>query len=303
MQRLSRCKCVPLKGIAFLLKFMFFSIFKLRNLKTLSYRYLTVLMVVLHYIMVEKIDISDLVENEYALFLFITVWHLIFMNLKILEESRRKNHEEFKHFIAVLGATIVLVCVLVILFTPIVSYFNFQIMELKSHYWTLRYIWMCFYVLGNISISVFPLVNNFLFFLTDGIILSQIACLYLANEFSMTCFLNLAPILFICQNHFLIRGIFNFDKDEQKQKLSFVRLVGKHDAVFLFVIYSMFIFLLNLLDLFTVNYFYGLNFWYSIYSIFAFGKLMDGKKVSVIRYISFLTIPIYLGIYVYTMSY
>jgi hypothetical protein len=80
-------------------------------------------------------------------------------------------------------------------------------------------------------------------------------------------------------NHHIIRGINNFNKDEKKEKVSFVRLVGKHDASFLFIIQSLFVFLVNLMDFFSTNYIIGFNLWYIIYVIYAFGKIMDGKKI------------------------
>ena len=106
--------------------------------------------------------------------------------------------------------------VLTCLLSPILSWMNYKMYHLQTSYFTLRYIWMFFYILFNILINVFPLVNNFLFFMSDGIILSQLTTLYMYNEFSMSCFLTIIPVLFVIQNHHLIRGIANFAKDENK---------------------------------------------------------------------------------------
>jgi 1,4-dihydroxy-2-naphthoate octaprenyltransferase len=159
------------------------------------------------------------------------------------------------------------------------------------------------YIVFNVLINVFPLVNNFVFFLSDGIILSQLTSLYMMNEFSMTCFLNVVPVLFVIQNHLLIKGIENFARDETKEKLSFVRLVGKHDAVFLFVIYSIFIFIMNMMDFVSTNYIFSINLWYTFYSVYMFGKLMEGKKNKGLRYLSFLSIIIYIAVYLHCLTY
>lgn len=101
----------------------------------------------------------------------------------------------------------------------------------------------------------------------------------------------------------MIKGVHNFSRDETNQKLSFVRLIGRHDAVFLFVLYTMFTFFFNFVDFVSASYYFGLNFWYLIYAIYAFGKLMEGKKITALRYISFLSVVAYAALYCYTLTY
>lgn len=160
---------------------------------------------------------------------------------------------------------------------------------------------MFFYIAFNIAINVFPLVNNFMFFLSDGLILSQLTSLYLFNEFSMSALLTIMPILFVIQNHGLIKGIKNFARDETNQKLSFVRLIGRHDAVYLFVIYTLFTLLFNMVDTFASSYIFIVNLWYTLYALYVFGKLMDNKKIHSLKYFSFLSILLYGAVYFYTL--
>lgn len=141
-------------------------------MKTLFYRLCTVAMVCLHYILIEKIKIGDRVQNEMSLLVFILAWHIIFMNFKNAEESRRKKNEEIKFAVAVLIILLMVVAVLTVLATPVLAWFNFEVTSLYTDYWTLRYLMMFVYITFNIVINAFPLVNNFLFFLSDGIILS-----------------------------------------------------------------------------------------------------------------------------------
>lgn len=96
----------------------------------------------------------------------------------------------------------------------------------------------------------------------------------------MTVLLAILPFLFVVQNHCLVRGIKNYQRDQEAKKLSFVRMVGKHDATFLFVIYSLFTFLFNLVDFFCHSYYFGINFWYLIYAYCTFESLMDTKQIS-----------------------
>jgi hypothetical protein len=105
--------------------------------------------------------------------------------------------------IAVGGASVA-----VILLTPILSWFNFDIAaKLDTNFWTIRYFTMLLYLIFNAGISIFPHTFNFLFFMSDAVLLSQLTSIYLYNEFSMTCLLNLLPIYFVLHNHLLVDGI------------------------------------------------------------------------------------------------
>jgi 1,4-dihydroxy-2-naphthoate octaprenyltransferase len=94
----------------------------------------------------------------------------------------------------------------------------------------------------------------------------------------MNALLTIMPVLFVLQNHMLVHGIYSFVQDEHEQKLTFVRLIGRHDAVFLFVIYGLFIAIFTSVDLFsTGDLHFAANFWYVPYTLYAFAKLMDHK--------------------------
>ena len=94
------------------------------------------------------------------------------MMYKNFEESRRKKNSDLKVFIAVLIIVFTSLTTLILLITPILAWFDFRVTQLDTNYWTLRYLMMFLYITFNVVINVFPLVNNFLFFLSDGIILS-----------------------------------------------------------------------------------------------------------------------------------
>lgn len=119
----------------------------------------------------------------------------------------------------------------------------------------------------------------------------------------MSALLTILPFLFVVQNHGLIKGIKNFSRDETNAKLSFVRLIGRHDAVFLFVIYTLFTVLFNIVDFFSSNYIFAVNLWYLVYALYVFGRLMDNKKIGGLKFISFLSVILYGVIYCYTLTY
>ena len=264
-----------LSGPMFLLKSLLFSVIKISNLMTLLYRILTIIMIILHYTLIERVDYMNqaLRQNEYSFIILILGWHLIFMNLKISEESRRAKNQQHKMIINVVTGIFAVPAVLVVLSTPILSWFNFSCTQLDNSYFTQRYFMLFLYIIT----SIFPHVTNFLFFLSDGVILSQLTSLYLYNEFSMSALLTILPVLFVLHNHLLVKGIQNFVKDEHKNKMTFVRLIGRHDAVFLFVIYSVFTTIFGIVDIFASNWFFAANTWYILYALYAFAKLMDHK--------------------------
>ena len=80
-----------------------------------------------------------------------------------------------------------------------------------------------------------------------------------------------------------------------------MRLIGRHDAVFLFVIYTLFAFMFNLVDLISTNYIFAVNFWYLIYALYVFGRLMDNKKIGKLKYLSFASVLVYSAVYIYTI--
>lgn len=73
--------------------------------------------------------------------------------------------------------------------------------------------------------------------------------------------------------------------------------------MFLFVIYTFFTFLFNFVDFVSSDFKFGYNFWYLIYAIYIFGKLMEDKKIStLVKYVSFLSVVVYTAVYVYTLT-
>jgi hypothetical protein len=275
----------------------------IRNMKTLFYRLLTITLVLAHYIIVEKIEYENWVHNEHELLSFIVFWHIIFMNYKVIEETRRKKNIDHMHIIVLIVGVLSVYTLLTFICTPFMAWYDSDSTKIENSYYGWRYIMLGLYILMNIFINTFPLVNNFMFFLSDGLILSQLTALYLFNEFSMSALLTILPVLFVIHNHGLIKGIKNFQRDEENSKLSFTRLIGRHDAVFLFVIYTLFTVAFNLVDIIATNYIFAINFWYTLYALYVFGRLMDNKKINKLKYVSFLSILVYMAIYFYTLQY
>ena len=81
-------------------------------------------------------------------------------------------------------------------------------------------------------------------------------------------------------------------------------MIGRHDATFLFVIYSLFTFLFNVVDFFAHSYYFGINFWYLIYAYCTFESLMESKTISWgFKLISFISVILYTAGYCYSMTF
>ena len=81
-------------------------------------------------------------------------------------------------------------------------------------------------------------------------------------------------------------------------------MIGRHDATFLFVIYSLFTFLFNLVDCFSHSAYFAINFWYFIYAYLTFETLMESKTISALfKWTSFFSVLIYTATYCYSLRY
>lgn len=225
--------------------------------------------------------------------------------LKLADERQIQKNAAHRSVAFSIAMTVGCLSVAIILMTPLAAWFGIKVAaELDVRFWTTRYLVMLAYLLMNVATAVFPHTFNFLFFLSDGVALSQLTSIYLYNEFSMTCLLNLLPIFFVLHNHLLVNGIQRFVKDEQLKKLTFVRLIGRHDAVFLFVVYTLFTVLFTLVDVFSRDFRFGLNLWYLGYATYAFARLMEQKQSQGkgLWLFSFFSVVIFIAVYLYTMK-
>lgn len=156
----------------FICRTIFWAIFKPRNMKTLLYRFSTIAMVCYYYIMVEKIDYKDRVPNEIYLLTFVLFWHFIAMNFKIVEKNRLKKNEAFHPAIKFWITTLSVFTIGTFIIYPILAACNVSFATLPTNYVGSRYTIMFFYIVFNILICALPLFNNFMFFISDGILLS-----------------------------------------------------------------------------------------------------------------------------------
>lgn len=75
----------------------------------------------------------------------------------------------------------------------------------------------------------------------------------------------------------LVRGLLINSKD--KGRLCLVKTIGKHDAVFLILLYSLVVLILSLIDFFANSYWAALGAIFFLHALIIFPGLMENKYI------------------------
>ena len=111
----------------------------------------------------------------------------------------------------------------------------------------------------------------------DGCILVQVISMLLYNRMNLKAMVfTMAPLL-LFQNGKICLDILNFVK-EPREKTTFVRLIGQHDSVYLVIVFTILVSLMNVLDAFAVSMVYLINLIYIPMVMFLFVRIMDNKQ-------------------------
>lgn len=113
--------------------------------------------------------------------------------------------------------------------------------------------------------------------LGDGCLLVQVISMLLYNQMNLKAMVfTMAPLL-LFQNGKLCLDILNFVK-EPREKTTFVRLIGQHDSIYLVIVFTGLVSLMNVLDTFAVHAIYAVNLIYVPMIMFLFVRIMDTKQ-------------------------
>jgi hypothetical protein len=103
--------------------------------------------------------------------------------------------------------------------------------------------------------------------------------------------------------YMIVHGIKKLKVDEDKGKMSFVRMVGKHDAIFLYLMFSIFTFIFNVIDFSTVTYSFASLIWFSVFTLYMFDRLMEDKDITMYHtFLSWFAMAAYCVHYVYLVN-
>jgi hypothetical protein len=121
-------------------------------------------------------------------------------------------------------------------------------------------------------------IDNFVLLMADGIVLSQIASVYMFNQFSMRCILCLIPVLFML---FSCKQVFDIllYENEKGKKTNFVRLMGVHDSLYLILVFSLVVATLSTIDAIAHDWLFLLNCLYvPFFAMYTANRMMDDKQ-------------------------
>ena len=119
--------------------------------------------------------------------------------------------------------------------------------------------------------------QDFWYFLADCLMGMQIYTVYFRDEFNYSAFNSFTPILLSVLTFLLIKGLLvnHYNKDTPWM----VKTIGKHDAIFLILVYAFVSFITYTIDFFANTYWAALGFIYVLHNIMIFPSLMESKLI------------------------
>jgi len=108
----------------------------------------------------------------------------------------------------------------------------------------------------------------------DGVLLSQVITIYLYNEVSFTVLLQILTPLLLLQNLKIFFNILTY-VNEPTWKTNFVRMIGTHDSIFMYILFSSFIVIMAILDSMAYGRVHLITCLYAILPLYTFGSLME----------------------------
>ena len=106
-----------------------------------------------------------------------------------------------------------------------------------------------------------------------SIILSQICSIYVLDQANFSIFNSFTPIMLSILSFLLVRGLKMNAGD--KAKLCLVKTIGKHDAVFLILLYGLVVLILSTVDFFATSYWGALGAIFFLHALIIFPGLME----------------------------
>jgi hypothetical protein len=106
---------------------------------------------------------------------------------------------------------------------------------------------------------------------------TQLYTIYFMDEFNYSAFNSFTPVLLSVLTFLLVKGL--LVNHYNKERLCMVKTIGKHDAIFLILVYAFVSFLTYTIDFFANTYWAALGFIYVLHNIIIFPSLMESKLI------------------------
>lgn len=117
--------------------------------------------------------------------------------------------------------------------------------------------------------------QDFWFFCSDVLIGMQIYTIYFRDEVNFSAVNSFTPVLLSILTFLLVRGLLTNNRN--KDTPCMVKTIGKHDAIFLILVYAFVSFTMYTIDFFANTYWAALGYIYVLHNIIIFPSLMESK--------------------------
>lgn len=227
--------------------------------------------VVAYYIIQEKYDYTDLSTGDFVYYFIelVVFWHVFSRIIRSAFECHKKQYCSPAVFV------VALICLFIF---KVVWYFTFSVSADRDIFWR-RKIFEVVYVLMQIvnGTNLGEMSQDFWYFLADCLMGVQLYTIYFKDEFNYSVFNSFTPILLAVLTFLLVKGLLvnHYNKDTP----CMVKTIGKHDAIFLILVYAFVSFLIYTIDFFANTYWAALGFIYVLHNIIIFPSLMESKLV------------------------
>jgi hypothetical protein len=227
--------------------------------------------VVAYYIILEGYKKEDLYTSDFGLyFLELTVfWHFYSRIMRSGFECSKKDWCKPPLFLVWLGAIFLFKIVWIIWFALDID---------RNVYWR-RLLFELTYGLMQIinGTNLGEMSQDFWFFCADVLIGTQLYTVFFRDEVNFSVVNSFTPILLSLLTFLLVRGLLVNNRD--KDIPCMVKTIGKHDAIFLILVYAFVSFTMYCIDFFANTYYAALGFVYVLHNIIIFPSLMESKLV------------------------
>jgi hypothetical protein len=227
--------------------------------------------VIAYYIVLEKYDRNDLMTESFGIYFIqlVVFWHFYSRLIRSAFECTKKEYAPVGVFIFLIGALTIFKAVWMFTFATNVS---------REIYWR-RIVFEVIYISMQIvnGTNLGEMSQDFWYFLADCLIGTQIYTIYFRDEFNYSAFNSFTPILLSILTFLLIKGL--VVNHYNKETACMVKTIGKHDAIFLILVYAFVSFLTYTIDFFSNTYWAALGFIYVLHNIIVFPSLMESKLI------------------------
>lgn len=227
--------------------------------------------VVAYYIILEKYDKDELYTDDFFIYFaeLVVFWHFYSRIMRAGYECYKKEYCRLLPFVILLTAIFIF---------KVVWMFTFSLKVERDIYWR-RLLFEGIYGLMQIinGTNLGEMSQDFWYFLADCLIGTQIYTIYFKDEFNYSAFNSFTPILLSILTFLLVKGL--LVNHVNKEAPCMVKTIGKHDAIFLILVYAFVSFLTYTIDFFANTYWAALGFIYVLHNIIIFPSLMESKLI------------------------